>query len=237
MSTIEGIFLARYSSETMISVSEGRLLADQGLEGDRYCHGVGTYSVFRSSKLREGAPEPGRQLTLLSADSVEAAFDRNHLPRPKSLGDLRRNIVVRGLTAQDLFHSIGHVVELGPECRILLHRLTVPCMYNERKNGIPGMMESIWNEAGLSCQVLTGGTIRVGDFVKVTPQMVEIDDGIQSPGYYVPPSKRTAEMVKEDLSRSKENLKIFSKTDLDGVERARRAYDSVGLTFWPRDKN
>ena len=34
MSTIEGIFLARYSSETMISVSEGRLLADQGLEGE-----------------------------------------------------------------------------------------------------------------------------------------------------------------------------------------------------------
>jgi MOSC domain-containing protein YiiM len=237
MARIEGIFLAKYSSELMISVPEGRLLADQGLEGDRYCHGVGTYSVFRSSRLNPGQPEPGRQLTLISLDSIEAAFQRNNLPHPTSWGDLRRNIAIRGISAEELLNSMGHVVELGPECTIRIHRHTVPCIYNERKNGIPGMMESIWNEAGVSCQVLTGGIIRVGDHVKVTSQRAEIDDGIQSKGFYVPPSKRTSNMVNEHLERSKEQHKLFLETDLDGVERARRAYDSVGLTFWPREKN
>jgi MOSC domain-containing protein YiiM len=98
------------------------------------------------------------------------------------------------------------------------------------------MMESIWNEAGVSCQVLTGGTIRVGDHVKVTSQRAEIDGGIQSKGFYIPPSKRTADMVKENLERSKEHHKLFLETDLHGVERARIAYESVGLTFWPQEK-
>jgi MOSC domain-containing protein YiiM len=35
------------------------------------------------------------------------------------------------------------------------------------KNVIPGLMEAIWDEAGVSCEVLVGGTIEVGDEVKV----------------------------------------------------------------------
>ena len=219
----------------MQSIKQGQLVAGKGLDGDRYCNNVGTYSLFRSSRLCQGAPEPGRQLTLISADSVEEAFDRHQLPRLASWGDLRRNIVLRGVSAQDLLDAKGCVIELGPVCRILVHRPTVPCMYNERKNGVPGMMESIWNESGVSCEVLIGGPIQEGDAVEIlTHIQKEVDDGYQPPGYYIPPSKRTASMVKEALVISRENLKTFSETDLEGVERARLAYETVGLTFWPR---
>ena len=232
--SIEGIFLSPSASMPMNSIQQGQLIAGKGLDGDRYSECVGTYSVFRASKLHPGDREPGRQLTLMSADSVEESLDRNQLSRPKSLGDLRRNIIIRGVSAQDLLQAAGHVVKIGQECQVLIHRHTVPCMYNERKNGIPGLMEAIWNESGVSCQVLVGGHIRVGDSVEILSQQEEIDDGKQLPGYYVPPSKRTATMVKESLKQRKLNMQKFAEIDPEGVGRASAAYETVGLTFWAK---
>jgi MOSC domain-containing protein YiiM len=209
----------------------------KGLEFDRYCTLAGTYSHIRVSKLSPGQREPGRQLTLISADSVEAALKRDGLPVPASLGDLRRNIVVRGLSSEILLAAVGRVVKLGPTCRVLVHRHCVPCMYNERKNCIPGMMEAIWNEAGVSCEVLTGGPIGVGDVVEIVEdERAQVDDGNQPPGYFVPPSKRTAEMVRDAIKRKREQKKHLLKIDPKGVERVEASYGTVGLTFWPRDK-
>jgi MOSC domain-containing protein YiiM len=221
----------------MQSVDTGTLMVGKGLDFDRYCTLVGTYSHIRVSKLQTGQREPGRQLTLMSADSVEAALKRNGLPAPASLGDLRRNIVVRGLSSEILLAAFGKVVKLGPTCRVLVHRQSVPCMYNERKNCIPGMMEAIWNEAGVSCEVLTGGPIGVGDVVDILENETgQVDDGNQPPGYYVPPSKRTAEMVRDAMKRKREEKEKLLEIDREGVDRVQASYATVGLTFWPRDK-
>ena len=234
--SLKASFSPPSASMPMQSVPKGTLIAGKGLEGDRYCQQVGTYSVFRISKLEPGQREPGRQLTLISADSVEAAFERNGLNAPDSLGDLRRNIVVRGLSSDDLLGAVGHVIQLGETCRVLVHRHCVPCIYNERKNGIKGMMEAIWNEAGVSCQVLVGGHITVGDTVEILCEKQQVDDGYQPPGYYVPPSKRTAEMVKEAIEKGREGKKQLLEIDPEGVKRVDASYGTVGLTFWPRDK-
>jgi hypothetical protein len=221
----------------MQSVETGTLVVGKGLEFDRYCTLSGTYSHIRASKLLPGQREPGRQLTLVSADSVEAALKRNGLPAPASLGDLRRNIVVRGLSCEILLAAIGRVVKLGPTCRVLVHRHCVPCMYNERKNCIPGMMEAIWNEAGVSCEVLTGGPIGVGDVVEIIEEeTAPVDDGNQPPGYYVAPSRRTAEMVRDAIKGKREEKEKLLKIDPEGVERVEASYGTVGLKFWPRDR-
>jgi MOSC domain-containing protein YiiM len=126
---------------------------------------------------------------------------------------------------------------LGPTCRVLVHRQSVPCMYNERKNCIPGMMEAIWNEAGVSCEVLTGGPIGVGDTVEIiVDETVQIDDGNQPPGYFVPPSRRTADMVRDAIKSKREDKKKRLEIDPEGVERVEASYGTVGLKFWPRDK-
>ena len=234
--SIEGIFLSPVASGPMQSVAQATLIANRGLEGDRYCDNVGTYSVLRISKSRPGEREPGRQLTMLSADSVEEALDRNGLPQPPSLGNLRRNLVVRGMTAADLLAAAGHVVQLGDSCRILIHRNCVPCMYNERKNGIPGLMEALWNDAGVSCQVLQGGRIAVGDAVVILEELMDTDEGHQSPGFFVRPSQRTAAMVRSALAKSRLAKAELLELDREGVERVQASYSSVGLTFWPRDK-
>lgn len=220
----------------MQSIQEGTLVAGRGLDGDRYHNCVGTYSHIRVSKRQPGAREPGRQLTMMSADSVEAAFAKNNLVKPQSLGSLRRNIVVRGLSSNELLAAIGHTVKLGTVCRVRVHRHCVPCMYNERKNGIPGMMESIWNEAGVSCEVLEGGPILVGDTIEILEnEMSDVDGGDQPPGFYIPPSKRTTEMVMGAMKMSREMRLKLVEIDPVGVDRAEASYSSVGLPFWPRE--
>uniref|UniRef100_A0A7S1B9Z2 MOSC domain-containing protein n=1 Tax=Corethron hystrix TaxID=216773 RepID=A0A7S1B9Z2_9STRA len=234
--SIEGIFIAPSASMPMQSVAEGTLIPGKGIEGDRYCNFTGTYSVLRISKRKPGHREPGRQLTLLSAESVEAALDRAGLSRPSSLGDIRRNIVIRGISSGKLLAAAGRVVRIGQACRVLIHRHTVPCMYNERKNRIPGMTEAIWNDSGVSCEVLRGGAFRVGDSVEITEEKREIDDGNQPPGYYISPSQRTAHMVKSALEINREKKMEYLKVDPVGVERVDASYGTVGLKFWPNEK-
>jgi hypothetical protein len=72
-------------------------------------------------------------------------------------------------------------------------------MYNEKRNCRPGMMEAVWLEAGVNCEVLRGGTLREGDEVKLKPHSFKpdkIDPGLQSSGFFTSPSKRTAQMVR-----------------------------------------
>src|SRR4051794_17915117 len=54
--------------------------------------------------------------------------------QPVPTGNLRRNVVLRGVSKDVLNDAIGHTVKLGPECLVFVHRLCVPCMYNEKKN-------------------------------------------------------------------------------------------------------
>ena len=49
----------------MQAQTDATLTAGVGMHGDRYASNEGTYSVL---------PEPGRQVTLLSATEVDAAF-------------------------------------------------------------------------------------------------------------------------------------------------------------------
>ena len=56
---------------------------------------------------------------------------------------------------------------LGDEVVVFAHRPTVPCMYNERKMDRPGFVESCWDVAGVSCEVLVGGQLRAGDAVRI----------------------------------------------------------------------
>jgi len=154
-----------------------------------------------------------------------------------SAGDLRRNLVLQGVPAAELLEAVGRVIQMGDDCKVLVHRHCVPCLYNERKNSCKGLMETIWKESGVSCQVLLGGSIHVGDAVKILmDETMPVDPGNQPPGYYVPPSQRTTAMWVGTLRMMRDQKKKLLEIDPRGVERADASYGTVGLTFWPRDK-
>ena len=88
-----------------------------------------------------------------------------------SLGELRRNIVVRGMTAEAVNDMVGHEVAIGGRAgvRLFVHRRTVPCKYREAQCKRPGLMNHLWDVCGVNCEILEGGLIRVGDVLSVIP--------------------------------------------------------------------
>jgi MOSC domain-containing protein YiiM len=239
--SIEAIFRTPAAACPMDTLQRATLLKGVGLEGDRYAQRVGTYSVLKASIHKPGEQEPGRQLTLISAEGVKAAFEQKSIAWTKSFGDLRRNIVLKGISSHDLLDSIGTIIHLGDSgTKLLVHRNCVPCMYNERKNQTPGLMEALWDAGGVSCEVLEGGDIAVGDEVTVghpNGEGLPVDAGHRSEGFFIRPSKRTAAMVRDALEGSRAlHGKLFA-SDPEGVDRAQASYDSVGLSFWPKSNN
>jgi MOSC domain-containing protein YiiM len=144
---VVSIHIAPTSSAAMQSLTEARAVPSRGLEGDRYFAGVGTFSQTPS--------EGGRDITLIELESVDA-LDMN-----LSAADTRRNIVTSGVP---LNHLVKREFRVGT---VLLRgtRLCEPCSHLERLTK-PGVMKEMAHRGGLRAQILTEGTIRVGDTIR-----------------------------------------------------------------------
>ena len=125
-------------------------IAGKGIEGDRYLLETGTYSK---------KPEPGRQVTLIQSevlDSLKTKFDITVKPE-----ESRRNVLTKGIEINDL---IGTEFFVGP-VRLKAHRLTRPCLYLENLLSQPGLYNELWENGGISCEILSGGVIKEGDVI------------------------------------------------------------------------
>jgi MOSC domain-containing protein YiiM len=121
-----------------------------GLEGDRYALKTGTFYK----------PEPAYELTLIEAEAVEA-LQRDYKIE-LSQADARRNIVTRDVA---LNHLVGREFVIG-DVRIRGIRLCEPCDHLQRLTGKP-VIKGLLHRGGLRAQILTPGTIRVGDRITV----------------------------------------------------------------------
>jgi len=131
----------------MQPLTEANLIAGQGIEGDRYLLGTGTYSQ---------KPEPGRQVTLIEAETLEAlARDHGIELTPDQH---RRNLTVCGVAVN---HFVGCRLRIG-EVVIEGTRLNVPCKYLELVTG-KAVYQPLLNRSGLNCIIVQGGTVRLGD--------------------------------------------------------------------------
>ena len=128
-------------SEALAPVDSVRALAGKGLEGDRH--------------FRPGGARPGQALTLIEAEVLEDVG----LTGPES----RRQVVVSGVRLNDLVgkrFTVGGVECLGVE-------LCEPCLHLQSLTR-PGIIDELVHRGGLNADVLTDGTIAVGDAVDVT---------------------------------------------------------------------
>ena len=144
--TIEFIYVAPTATAPTVSVNEALAIPGAGLEGDRYALGKGTFSK----------PEPDFELTLIEAEAIEALKgDYNVELAP---GEARRNLVTRGIA---LNHLVGRDFQIG-EVRAHGIRLCEPCDHLQRLTGRQ-LIKGLRHRGGLRAQILTPGSIRVGD--------------------------------------------------------------------------
>ena len=101
------------------------------------------------------------------------------------------------------------------------------------------MMNALWFAAGVSCEVISGGEIQVGDTITIEPndERVVLDPGNQSRGFFIKPTERSAAMVTEALESKKRAHKYLVEIDKEGVDRLQASYQSAGLSFWPKTGN
>jgi MOSC domain-containing protein YiiM len=138
--TVEAIHLGAAQVAELWTVESVRAVAGKGLEGDRHFH-------------EEGA-SPGQALTLVEAEVVEEVG--------LAPGETRRQLTVRGVKLNDLVGKrfrVGDVECFGVE-------LCEPCLHLEELTR-PGIINALVHRAGINADIVSGGTIRVGDPVIV----------------------------------------------------------------------
>jgi MOSC domain-containing protein YiiM len=135
---VEAIHLGEERNPVLRSVESVRAVAGKGLEGDRHYHA-------------EGA-KPGQALTLVEAEEVERVG--------LAPGQTRRQVTVRGVRLNNLVGKrfrVGDVECVGVE-------LCEPCLHLQSMTR-PGIINDLVHRAGLNADILTDGTISVGDAV------------------------------------------------------------------------
>lgn len=134
---VQGLFLKPTAHRSSVARSHLQLLANQGIEGDRYA--------------QPGSP---RQLLILDQHTL-TQFELQP-------GDLRENI----LLDQGLNHlQSGYGLEIGSTLIRITFRCE-PCAYLNTLQ--PGLSRRIGVQRGWLGMVITGGTIAIGDPVRLT---------------------------------------------------------------------
>src|SRR5258708_2144125 len=146
--TVESIHIAAAAREPMRAVQQAEAIPGVGLEGDRYANRQGTF--FK--------PEPDFELTLIEAEAIEALGREYGVELAP--GEARRNVVTRGVA---LNHLVGKEFQIGG-VKIRGIRLCEPCDHLQRLIG-GEVIKGLAHRGGLRAQILTQGTIHVGDIV------------------------------------------------------------------------
>lgn len=136
-------------SQPMQSLQKARLIEGQGIEGDRYALGTGTYSV---------KPGEDRQVTLIEAEMLARVATDNG--QEISMDEHRRNLTVEGVPLQ---HLVGLRFRVG-ETLLEGVRINQPCKYLNLMLGRDVYM-ALWNRSGLNARVIEGGEIQPGDTI------------------------------------------------------------------------
>jgi MOSC domain-containing protein YiiM len=151
--TIVSIHVAQAGGAAMESITNALVVIGRGLDGDRYHSRTGTYS---------NRPGSGRDVTLIESEVLEA-LQRDYGIEIEP-AQARRNLVTRAVA---LNHLVGREFTVG-EVRLRGMRLCDPCAHMENLSA-RGALRGLIHRGGLRADVVSGGTIRIGDFVAALP--------------------------------------------------------------------
>lgn len=151
--TIHGIFIApkhkvfgrgeeQLSGDDLESLSHANLIADAGIEGDRFC------------RLR---PDYNGHVTFFSLEAWDAVVRELNLPLSMGPERTRRNVMISGVDLKALYGSAFLIQDI----QFFGTGHCAPCPAMNRAIG-PGATEVLRSRGGLRAQVKSNGTLRTG---------------------------------------------------------------------------
>jgi MOSC domain-containing protein YiiM len=157
---VVAIYTAPGAGTPMQFRTEVHAVPGRGLEGDRYFEANGTFSA---------QPLPGREISELTLIEIEVI---QHLRLEWGLhvdpADSRRNLVTQGVALNDL---VGCEFDVGP-IRLHAASLAEPCVSLVKSPDHKHLLRALAHKGGLRAQILTEGTITLGDAVAV-PTLID----------------------------------------------------------------
>ncbi|WP_147418245.1 MOSC domain-containing protein [Salinisphaera sp. Q1T1-3] len=154
---VVGLYVTAVAGAPMDAIDCAEAVAGQGLIGDRYQAGCGTFSG------RYAIGEGARALSLI--DTADIARCGERLGRSIAPADLRRNLAIAGL---DLLVLRGRRLVIGDVVVRLIGRCA-PCGYLSRLLQAD-MRAGLYRGGGVRAAIETGGALRLGDRVTVIGQ-------------------------------------------------------------------
>ena len=155
--TVKEIYVSKNSApEPMVSVNLINVIANVGIEGDRYSTNSGHWSI--------AVPKPDRALTFTPVEMIKnfnSFYNKNLTPELT-----RRNVLTEGIDLSQLVNKtfkVGGVIAVGT-------RLNYPCPLLQELLSEPNMIkdfkENNWH-LGLNCIVKQSGSIQIGDVIEI----------------------------------------------------------------------
>ena len=145
---VERLYIGAEATKPMTERWEVIALDGQGIQGDRYAEGRGTFSNKAGT---------GRHVTLIEAEAIEAVAKGKDITPEQ----MRRNIVTRGVP---LNHLVGSEFKVG-DAIFRGMRLCEPCGHLSRLLNDEELKIAFLHRGGLRAEIIRGGPIRVKDAI------------------------------------------------------------------------
>ena len=146
MSKVIRLGIAKNNNQKIQEVNEIKLLFGKGVVGDRHFH--------ENNDVRS-------QVTLIESENID--YYNNKFKTNYPYIDFRRNVVTKGIQLNDLVGKkllIGNVEAQG-------HDLCKPCKHLEEILKGQDIIKEFLRRGGLRCEILSSGTVNIGDEIKV----------------------------------------------------------------------
>ena len=146
MGKIEAINITNISEENTFYVNQAILEKGKGIVNDRY------YGNFKKKK---------EQVTLINLEEINNF--NNQIKKNIEAKDFRRNIIVSGINLNEL---INKKIKIN-DVTLKIHEICQPCKYLQEKLKIPDLVKMLVNKSGVRAEILSSGSLSVGDVIKI----------------------------------------------------------------------
>ena len=122
------------------------VVASKGIVGDRYFHD------FNGDR---------EQITLIESENID--YYNNTFNTKFTYVEFRRNIITKNIKLNDL---VGKTILVG-NIKLKVNDLCRPCKDLQQRLGKSNIIKEFLRRGGLRCEILSSGTINVGDKITV----------------------------------------------------------------------
>ena len=146
MSVVYEIGITEKNNQEIEKKESIEVVASKGIVGDRY------FRDFNGDR---------EQITLIESENID--YYNNTFNTKFTYLEFRRNIVTKNIKLNDL---VGKTIQVG-NIKLKVNDLCRPCKDLQQRLGKSNIIKEFLRRGGLRCEILSSGTINVGDKITI----------------------------------------------------------------------